>query len=470
MPTSHSAPWTAIVLAAGEGTRMKSSLPKVLHEIAGRPLVSWVVGAALDAGATRCLVVVGYGRDEVERRLRGEFGARVDTVLQPEQRGTGDAVRCAMEADLGLTGRVLVLYGDCPLVPPAVLGELIALADAADAELALVTATLAEPIGYGRIIRGDGGGVVRIVEDRDCSEPERAIHEVNPGLYAIDADFLRQSIAQLAPANAQGELYLTDVVELAAERGKVVDLEGEMSDLRGVNDRRDLSIASAARRRTIAEDLARSGVAVADLDSLYIDSACEIEPGAKLGPNVHLRGHCVVRTGAHIDVGCVLTNVLVEKDAVVLPYSVATDSIIGEGAQVGPFSHLRPLSELGPHSKVGNFSETKNTKLGESSKVNHLSYVGDGIIGRNVNIGAGTIFCNYDGEQKHTTVLEDEVFIGSDTQLIAPVTVKRGAYVASGTTVTRDVPEEALAVSRAKQENKEGYAARLRARLRKKKT
>jgi len=470
MPISHSAPWTAVVLAAGEGTRMKSSLPKVLHEVAGRTLVSWVVGATLAAGAGRCLVVVGYGRDEVERRLRQEFGARVDTVLQPEQRGTGDAVRCAMEADHSVTGRVLVLYGDCPLVPPAVLGKLIDLAEAADADLGLVTASLDEPAGYGRIIRGDGGGVVRIVEDRDCSEAERAIHEVNPGLYAIRADFLRQAISQLAPSNAQGELYLTDLVELAARRGKVVDLEGEMSELRGVNDQRDLSIASAARRRAIAEDLARGGVVVADLDSLYVDSTCEIEPGAKLGANVHLRGHCIVRNGAHIDVGCVLNNVLVEKDAVVLPYTVATDSIIGEGAQVGPFSHLRPLSELGPHSKVGNFSETKNTKLGEKSKVNHLSYVGDGIIGRHVNIGAGTIFCNYDGEQKHTTVLEDDVFIGSDTQLIAPVTVKKGAYVASGTTVTRDVPEDALALSRAKQENKEGYAARLRARLRKKKT
>jgi bifunctional UDP-N-acetylglucosamine pyrophosphorylase/glucosamine-1-phosphate N-acetyltransferase len=211
-------------------------------------------------------------------------------------------------------------------------------------------------------------------------------------------------------------------------------------------------------------------VAVADLDTLYVDSECEIEPGARLGANVHLRGRCIVRSGAHIDVGCVLTNVVVENNAAVLPYSVATDSIIGEGAQVGPFSHLRPQSELGPRSKVGNFSETKKTKLGEGSKVNHLSYVGDGIIGRDVNIGAGTIFCNYDGEQKHITVLEDGVFIGSDTQLIAPVTVRKGAYVASGTTVTRDVPEDALALSRAKQENKEGYAARLRARLRRKKT
>jgi bifunctional UDP-N-acetylglucosamine pyrophosphorylase/glucosamine-1-phosphate N-acetyltransferase len=206
------------------------------------------------------------------------------------------------------------------------------------------------------------------------------------------------------------------------------------------------------------------------LDSVYVDAECQIEPGASLGANVHLRGQCIVRSGARIDVGCVLTNVVVDQDAVLLPYSVATDSIIGEGAQVGPFSHLRPKTELGARSKVGNFSETKKTQLGEGSKVNHLSYVGDGLIGRNVNIGAGTIFCNYDGEQKHTTVLEDGVFIGSDTQLIAPVTVKKGAYVASGTTVTRDVPEDALALSRAKQENKEGYAARLRARLRRKKS
>lgn len=449
---------------------MKSSRPKVLHEIAGRALVSWVVGAALEAGADRCLVVVGHGRDDVERELQQRFGRDIDMVLQPERRGTGDAVRCAMQADSRLSGRLVVLYGDCPLMPASLLGELVSRAEAADAELALVTASLEDPTGYGRVIRNDTGTVSRIVEDGDCSDQERAIHEVNPGLYAIRADFLRNALTRLAPDNARGELYLTDVVELAARRGQVVDLRGDMSELMGVNDQRDLAIASAARRRKIAEALAQSGVVVADLDSLYVDSGCEIEPGARLEANVHLRGHCVVRSGAHIDVGCVLTNVTVDKDAKVLPYSVATDSTIGEGAQVGPFSHLRPQSELGPRSKVGNFSETKKTKIGKGSKVNHLSYVGDGIIGRDVNIGAGTIFCNYDGEQKHTTVLEDDVFIGSDTQLIAPVTVKKGAYVASGTTITRDVPEDALALSRSKQENKEGYAARLRARLRRKKS
>jgi bifunctional UDP-N-acetylglucosamine pyrophosphorylase/glucosamine-1-phosphate N-acetyltransferase len=292
---------------------------------------------------------------------------------------------------------------------------------------------------------------------------------VNPGLYSFKTGFLRESIQQLDTNNAQGELYLTDVVELAARRGKVINIEGDMSELTGINDRRELALAAAIKRRAVAEELARKGVGVVDLDTLYVDADCEIEPGAVLGANVHLRGRCIVRAGAHIDVGCVLVDVVVEKDAKVLPYTVATDSTIGEAAQVGPFSHLRPKSNLGPHSKVGNFSETKKTTLGEGSKVNHLSYVGDGVIGRGVNIGAGTIFCNYDGEQKHTTTLEDEVFIGSDSQLIAPVTVKKGAYVASGTTVTRDVPEGALAIARAKQENKEGYAARMRARFRKKK-
>jgi bifunctional UDP-N-acetylglucosamine pyrophosphorylase/glucosamine-1-phosphate N-acetyltransferase len=469
MPTPSPATWSAIILAAGEGTRMKSSRPKVLHEIAGRALVSWVVQTALDAGASRCLVVIGHGRDDVERELSTRFGKRVEMVLQPEQRGTGDAVRCAMEADDTVEGRVLVLYGDCPLIPVPLLQDLVDRSQQAGADLGLVTATMTDPTGYGRIVRSRAGDVTRIVEDRDCSEDERSIQEVNPGLYAVRADFLREAIAQLTPDNAQGQLYLTDVVELAANRGKVVDLEGDMADLTGINDQRDLAAAASTRRRRTAEELARSGVAVADLDTLYVDADCEIEPGATLGANVHLRGRCLVRAGAHIDVGCVLTDVVVERDAKVLPYTVAVDSTIGEGAQVGPFSHLRPHSNLGPRSKVGNFSETKKTTLGPGSKVNHLSYVGDGVIGEGVNIGAGTIFCNYDGEQKHTTVIEDGAFIGSDTQLIAPVTIKKGAYVASGTTVTRDVPEGALAVSRSKQENKEGYASRLRARLRRRK-
>jgi bifunctional UDP-N-acetylglucosamine pyrophosphorylase/glucosamine-1-phosphate N-acetyltransferase len=469
MPTNTQSPWSAIILAAGEGTRMKSSKPKVLHTIAGRPLVSWVAAAALEAGAARCLVVVGHGRAEVERELEETFGTRVEVVLQPEQRGTGDAVRCAMESDPALSGRVVILYGDCPLIPENLIRSLVDASHAATANLGLVTATLTAPDGYGRIVRDQTGAVARVVEDRDCSDEERKVSEVNPGLYDVDAVFLRDAIHQLSPNNAQGQLYLTDVVELAARSGGVVSVAADMEDLIGVNDQRDLAICAARRRRQIAEALAKKGVAITDLDTLYVDADCEVEGGTSLGAQVHLRGKCIVREGASIDVGSVLTNVVVDTNALVLPYTVATDSTIGEGASVGPFSHLRPQSELGPGSKVGNFSETKKTILGEGSKVNHLSYVGDGVIGKGVNIGAGTIFCNYDGEQKHTTVIGDDVFIGSDSQLVAPVRVERGAYIASGTTVTRDVPEDSLAVGRVKQENKKGYAARLRARLRRKK-
>jgi bifunctional UDP-N-acetylglucosamine pyrophosphorylase/glucosamine-1-phosphate N-acetyltransferase len=470
MPAEPIESWTAIILAAGEGTRMKSDRPKVLHEVAGRSLLSWVVEAALDAGATRCVVVVGHARDRVEAELRERFGRNVETALQPDQHGTGDAVRCALDAYEDLVGPLVVLYGDCPLIPAGLLAALVRQTGQSGADCGLVTATLADPRGYGRIVRNGAGMVSRIVEDRDCSEGERAIEEVNPGLYAFRGPFLRDAIRSLSPDNAQGQLYLTDVVELAASRDRVMDIRGDMSDLTGVNDQRDLAVADAARRRAIAEDLARSGVVIADLDTLYVDADCEIEAGASLGANVHLRGRCLVGSNARIDTGCVLTNVVVEQDATVLPYTVAAESTIGRAAQVGPFAHLRPKSILGPKSKVGNFSETKKTTLGEGSKVNHLSYVGDGIIGRGVNIGAGTIFCNYDGEQKHTTTLEDDVFVGSDSQFIAPVTVKKGAYVASGTTVTQDVPADALAVSRTKQENKLGYAARLRARFRKKKS
>ena len=457
--------WVAIVLAAGQGTRMKSPLPKVLHEIAGRPLVAWSVAAALEAGVDRCVAVVGHGREQVESALHARFAGRVATALQAEQRGTGHAVRCAMESPAlaGFVGNVVILYGDCPLIPKEAVQALVQ-ALGVSASLAMLTSHLPEPRGYGRILRDAQGRVRAIREQRDCSPEEAAVNEVNPGLYAVRAGFLRSAIARLSDDNAQGELYLTDVVEQAAAAGGVVDVHWNMADLRGVNDRYELALCAEERRLRIATGLAREGVAVQDLRTLYVDADCRVEAGAVLSAQVHLRGRCVVEAGAHIDVGAVLTDVVVRKDAEVLPYTVASESVIGEEASVGPFTHLRPATELGRKSKVGNFSETKKTKVGEGSKVNHLSYVGDGIIGKNVNIGAGTIFCNYDGVRKHTTTLEDNVFIGSDSQLVAPVTVGAGAYVGSGTTVTRDVPPDALAVSRTRQQNKEGYAERIRAR------
>lgn len=458
--------WVAIVLAAGQGTRMKSPLPKVLHVIAGRPLVAYPLEAAFDAGVQRCVAVVGHGREQVESALEERFASRVSTAVQTEQRGTGHAVQCAMEsaALADFEGNVVILYGDCPLIPTESVRALMDGLRAGGPDLAMLTSTLDQPHGYGRILRDGEGRVCAIREQRDCSADEAAVKEVNPGLYAVRAPFLRSAIASLRDDNAQGELYLTDVVAQAASAGGVVDIPWDMADLRGVNDRYELAVCAEERRQRIAAQLARSGVAVRDLRTLYVDADCEVAPGAVIEPQVHLRGRCVVEAGARIDVGAVLTDVTVRAGAEVLPYTVATESVIGEEATVGPFTHLRPQTDLGRKAKVGNFSETKKTIVGEGSKVNHLSYVGDGVIGKNVNIGAGTIFCNYDGVRKHTTTLEDNVFIGSDSQLVAPVTVGAGAYVASGTTVTRDVPPDALAVARTKQQNKEGYAAHFRAR------
>ncbi len=452
-----------IVLAAGQGTRMRSATPKVLHKVAGRTLVACVVDAAFEAGVSRCVAVVGHAREEVTSLLSDLYGERVVTAHQADQRGTGHATQCGMSQLDGYEGKVLVLYGDCPLIPASVLSELIE--RGADADLALITATIDDPHGYGRILRDEQGRAIAIREHRDCSPDELAVNEVNPGLYLIDAAFLREAMASLKDDNDQGELYLTDVLAFAAERGDVVDVKGEMTTLRGVNDRAELAIVDQVMRRRIAERHARAGVGIRDLDDVWIDAQVVIAPDASIGPGVHLRGHCQIGAGAIIDVGCVLTDMRVAPDAHVLPYTVATESSIGDRAKVGPFTHLRPKTELGPDTKIGNFVETKKTRLGPGSKASHLSYLGDGEVGAGVNIGAGTIFCNYDGYQKNVTTLEDGVFIGSDSQLVAPLTIGKGAYVASGTTVTRDVPADALALSRTKQENKLGYAARLRARL-----
>ena len=461
--------WVAIVLAAGQGTRMKSALPKVLHPVAGKPMVSWVVDAALEAGVGRAVVVVGHGRESVEAELAGRFGDKVETALQAEQRGTGHAVQCAMASPslVDFAGRVLVLNGDCPLLPSESLRALMDGLD--DAPMGLLTCALEDPTGYGRILRDREGAVSAIREHRDATAEERQVREVNPGLYAMDAAFARQAIAGLRDDNAQGELYITDLVAVAATEAHVVGVPWESRDLRGVNDRAELAACAASRRRAINEALARSGVGIVDLDATYIDADCEVAPDAWIAPGVHLRGHTKVAAGARIDTGSVLTDVEVLPGAEVYPHTVAERSVIGPQAKVGPFSHLRAKTLLSEGAKVGNFSETKNTKVGKGSKVNHLSYVGDGVIGEGVNIGAGTIFCNYDGVQKHTTTLEDGVFIGSDSQLVAPITVGKGAYVASGTTVTRNVPADALAVSRTKQQNKEGYASRLRATIEAKK-
>ena len=458
-------PFVALVLAAGQGTRMKSRLPKVLHPLLGRPMLSYPVDAALAAGASRVVCVIGHGAEAVSGMLRDRYDARVGTALQAEQRGTGDAARCGQAALPDYDGWILILNGDSALLSSNALLALLEHTQQAATPLALLTAFLPDASGYGRIVRDERGAILRIQEQRDCSHEERAIREFNPGVYAVRSEFLREATRQLTSHNAQGELYLTDLVALAAARGGVSGLAWDVSELHGINDRHELALRERDLAQRIAREHMKRGVTIRDPLNTRIQPDVTIEPDAVIEAGVELRGKTQIGAGAHIDVGCVLIDTIVQAEAQVLPYSVSTDSTIGPGARVGPFSHLRPGSVLGRGVHIGNFVETKKTRMGEGSKANHLSYLGDGQIGSHVNVGAGTIFCNYDGVNKHTTVLEDGVFVGSDSQLVAPVTVGKNAYIGTGTTVTMNVPEDALAIGRARQVNKPGLAARLRQRF-----
>jgi bifunctional UDP-N-acetylglucosamine pyrophosphorylase / glucosamine-1-phosphate N-acetyltransferase len=455
---------TAIVLAAGQGTRMKSALPKVMHRICGRPILHFVVQAALDAGCADVIVVVGSGRSLVETYLAQSFAERVRTVVQERQLGTGDAARTGLSAARRQDADVLILNGDIPLVRGDDLRPLIAAA-AAQRGIALATCELADPTGYGRVVRRDGN-VVAIREHRDLqNDEERAIREVNAGVYAASFGLLAKGLSQLVPNNAQGELYLTDAVEHASQAGgRVVTALFGADVLMGVNDRADLARVEQTMQERVIRTWRLAGATIRC--GARIETGVILEPDSTVETGAVLRGSTRIEQGAVVDVGCVLTDVVVGAGAVVKPYSVATDARIGQRAQIGPFAHLRPGTELEEDVHVGNFVETKKTKMAAGAKANHLSYLGDGVIGSGANIGAGTIFCNYDGIQKHTTTIESGAFIGSDSQLVAPVTVGAHSYVATGTTVTRDVPAEALAIGRVKQENKEGYAVKLRSRMR----
>jgi bifunctional UDP-N-acetylglucosamine pyrophosphorylase/glucosamine-1-phosphate N-acetyltransferase len=455
----------AIVLAAGQGTRMKSALPKVLHPLLGRPMIAYPVQAALDAGCARVVCVLGHGREQVEAELTQRFGERVLVAVQAEQRGTGDAARCGALAAPDHAGRFLILNGDAALITAAPLRALIAASSSAGTPLGMLVSQLPDATGYGRILRDPQGKVRAIREQKDCSASEAAIREWNPGVYVMDAGFFRGAVQKLSTNNAQGELLLTDVVANAATEGGVSDVSWEQGELQGVNDRNELCARERELNLRVCREHGKRGVTIRNPDAVSIDVDVTIEPDAKIEAGVQLRGHCAIGRGAHIDVGCVLRDVSVAEEALVQPYTVATRSTIGPRTQVGPFSHLRPDSVLEEGAHMGNFVESKKTRLGRNSKANHLAYLGDSVIGQNANIGAGTIFCNYDGFQKHTTIIEDGVFVGSDSQLVAPVTIGKDAYVATGTTVTTDVPKEALAIGRARQVNKEGLGTRLRAKL-----
>jgi bifunctional UDP-N-acetylglucosamine pyrophosphorylase/glucosamine-1-phosphate N-acetyltransferase len=456
---------SAIILAAGQGTRMKSARPKVLHELCGRPMIHHVVEAALASGADDVIVVVGHGRAEVAAYLAGAFGERVRTAVQEVQQGTGHAVRSALPALSPAVDRVFVLYGDTPLLDPADLAALQRALDAdPSAPLAMLTVRPPDPTGYGRIVRDAAGRVVRVVEQKDATAAERAIDEINPGTYLARAGFLREAVSALQPNNVQNELYLTDAVEMAARAGGVASVAvRDVASVAGINDRAQLAALEDVLYGRIADRLRRAGATIRT--SARVDAGVAVEPDAIIEHAVVLRGKTTIGAGARVDVGSVLTDVTVAPLAVVKPYTVAQASSIGEKAQIGPFSHLRPESRIEAEAHIGNFVETKKTTVRRGAKANHLAYLGDGDVGEGANVGAGTIFCNYDGFKKHQTDIGPGAFIGSDTQIVAPVRIGAGAYVATGTTVTRDVPDGALAISRVRQDNKEGYADKLKARL-----
>lgn len=455
----------AIVLAAGHGKRMKSTLPKVMHPVAGRPLVHYPIAAALNAGAQCAIVVVGHERERVMPYLARAFGGRVQIAIQHEQNGTGHATAQALPVLPPTATRVLILCGDTPLLSSH---DLHALAGALDnnpnAPLAMLTCIVEDPTGYGRMIRDNTGRIVEIREHRDLENDEqRAIREVNPGVYCARLDFLRKALGEIDSNNAQGEFYLTDIVALAVKSGGTVDVSADARTLLGVNDRAQLAEAETVMQARISYRLRQSGVTLRD--GAVIHDTVTISPDATIENGATLRGTTTVGAGAIVDVGCVVEDSFVGDGAVLRPYTVVTCSRIEAGAKVGPFAHVGMESSIGERVQIGNFVETKKTILHRDAKANHLAYLGDAEIGDGASVGAGTIFCNDDGYQKHRTKIGAGAFIGSNCKLVAPVEVGRDAYVATGTTVTQDVPDEALAIGRSRQENKEEYAPKLRSRL-----
>jgi bifunctional UDP-N-acetylglucosamine pyrophosphorylase/glucosamine-1-phosphate N-acetyltransferase len=453
---------TAVILAAGLGTRMKSALPKVMHPIAGRPLVRYAVQAAFDAGVERAVVVTS-GRPEIDDFLQREFGERVTTVVQDPPRGTGDAARIGLEPVQ--TERTLILCGDTPLVRAEELAELVAALDVPGAsELSLMTCALAAPHGYGRVLRDASGLVLEVREQRDLrNAEEHAVREVNAGMYAGDTAALRRALAEVRPNNAQGEYYLTDVIALVARASRVSGVLGHADALLGVNDRSQLAEAEALLQQRIRTRHAKNGVTVRG--EPRIDDIVQIGVDSVIEAGVCLRGNTRIGSGTVVDVGSVITDSTIGDGVQVKPYTVISSSNVGDSAQLGPFAHLRPESEIEAEAHIGNFVETKKTRVRRGAKANHLAYLGDGDIGERANVGAGTIFCNYDGFNKHKTIIGADAFIGSDSQLVAPVTIGRNAYIGTGTTVTGDVPEDALAIGRVRQTIKLGYAPKIKERF-----
>lgn len=453
---------TVIILAAGDGTRMKSRQAKVLHSVAGRSLLGHVLAAVNHLNPEQIRIVVGANRESVEEHI-AQISPLAQTVFQEKRGGTGHATQLAL-AESSPKGTVLVLAGDTPMLTGESLSLFLEAHNEGNFAASVLTAEHPDPTGYGRIIRDDSDEFLRIVEESDASEDQKFIVEINSGVYAFDGAKLVDAIGQITDSNSQGELYLTDVIGILKNSGDSIAaiMLDDFTEILGVNDRAQLAESAALLRDRINDQWMREGVTIIDPTTTWIDATARLSSDVTLHPGSAILGMTTVATGAVIGPRTTLTDCVVKEGAAVLE-SIATNSEIGEGAVVGPFTYLRSGSILGDSSKAGAFVEIKNSTIGASSKVPHLSYVGDATIGEGTNIGAATIFVNYDGVEKHHTTIGDHVRIGSDTMLVAPVSIGDGAYTAAGSVITEDVPAGAIGVGRAKQRNVIGWVMRKRA-------
>lgn len=444
----------ALILAAGKGTRMKSSMPKVLHKVGGVPMVEQVLRAVKAAGTQRQVVVVGFGGEAVQEYL----GDRAETVVQEQQLGTGHAVMQAEPLLSGLSGTLLVTCGDTPLVTEHTFRSLLAHHEATQAAATVLTAVMPDPTGYGRVIRNEKGQVVKIVEQKDGSPEELAVREVNAGIYCFDMELLWQMLHNVTNNNAQGEYYLTDIIGMLVDAGKVVSAFAapDYKETLGVNSRLQMAEAEQVLRRRKLEQLMTDGVTVIDPNNTYVDTTVSVGRDTVLYPGTILEGSTVIGENCQVGPYVRMTNVVMGSGDH-LQFTYAHDCEIKNGCEIGPFVHFRPNTVIGNDVKVGNYMEVKNSTVGDGTKLPHLSYIGDSDVGCGVNIGCGTITVNYDGKEKHRTTICDHAFVGCNSNLVSPVTVGEYAYVGAGSTITKNVPPKSLSVARAKQRNIEGW-------------
>ncbi|MBN2653894.1 MAG: bifunctional UDP-N-acetylglucosamine diphosphorylase/glucosamine-1-phosphate N-acetyltransferase GlmU [Nitrospirae bacterium] len=444
-----------VILAAGAGTRMKSSTPKVLHNLMGKPLIAHVAEAAKAVGSSRCVVVLGNHTQEAKKHLDSD---KTTFALQKKQDGTAGALRSALPALKGFEGNILILSGDTPLVTQNLLTKFIKLHKQKKEDLSLMTFDATPPHAYGRIIRSEGK-ISRIVEDKDATSEEKLITEVNSGIYLMKSSIL--NLLRSIPLNkAKGEYYLTDIVSIALKKGfkAGAHLLGSETELTGINTRAELHRATLFLRERLVAEFMQSGVTFIDSSSVFISKETKIGQDTVIYPNVHIEGRSVIGKKCIVYPNSRILDSIIADEVTIKDSTVIESSEVKSKASVGPFAHLRPGSVIGSSAKIGNFVEIKKSVVGKGSKASHLTYIGDAVIGKDVNIGAGTITCNYDGKNKFKTEIHDDVFIGSDSQLVAPVKVGKGAYVGAGSTITRDVPPGALAVTRTHQKNIYGWA------------